>query len=511
MFDKLPLEIVMMIFQKLSYKDLGNAMLVCSDWKNIIEDPSNWKKLQPKTVFPEQVETLLKIPRLCHLESLVVKHDKEELIELEVREEDNAPKYTVHKVRKMETANIESMMTPRFDLDCSQLLDLNLSSCDLTPVDADILSDCLNNMTKLTLISTQITVKQLEMFFSKMSTFTNIERLEFNLKTIEDVFHSEDTKYFGDGLNKVKNLTIQDVNKHIHTDHLDYFFQKMGQDTDIEFLKLVNAEFVVVTEENIAQGLNNINKVHLSSVTLTNEQVKSLFKSIKSGTKIKELHIESKLSNVNSVESKTFGSALIKIPNICLNFTYLTEEQLTYFFSEAQKKKSKFENLDLSTNNLSKVSEDLIAGIVENSSRCLLRSTDLTPAHLAAIAKQSLETLDELDVSENDFNDSDPIVISIIANSVSKMNFSQCKLGRAHIEKTFELLQIDNYKGRLRNLDLQYNACGDLSKKQVEEVSRKIHLKMFKMKIKLTGPKILCSKCGKGPFVKLKLHKCKIN
>ena len=509
-FDRLPLELKIYIFQQLCFKELGVAMMVCRDWRRIIEDPFNWRKLQPRSIYPDQVEALLSVPRLCQLEAINIRHDPGEMLEVQgVSQVEGAPKFKVLQVRRMETEHLRSLTLDRLG-QMSALADLNLSQCNLLNVDADLLSDVINNMTKVTLVATLVTGPQLESILSKMAAFTNIKTLEIGLNSSDAAKHIENYKVIGEGLNKVKNLTVHEMSKQFLVDQVAYFFQKMEEETDIEGLELVNSKFIAFPDTILASSLNNIQQLRLSSVTISEDQIKQFFKSMKSNSRLQKLIIEGKVSNVHTVDPKVFSSAVVKIPNLDMSYTNLTNDQLTQFFTEAWRRKSHFESLNLTANNLSQLPGNILAKVVGNNIKvCCFRSSQVTLDQVEAIAKESLDYIHDLDLSENNFETSVPRTVSLLVNKIPKVDLSQCKLNGHSLNQIFKDLLDPSVNTRTLKLTVLHNACNEVSKELIAKAERKLCVTIYKKKTK-SKANSMCLKCGKGPFVKLKLHKCKI-
>ena len=68
----LPCELWLKIFENLSYKDLYNAALVCTEWKRLGLDLTLWKKfvMVKREESVETLERIVSIPRLEKVERI---------------------------------------------------------------------------------------------------------------------------------------------------------------------------------------------------------------------------------------------------------------------------------------------------------------------------------------------------------------------------------------------------------------------------------------------------------
>ena len=128
---------------------------------------------------------------------------------------------------------------------------------------------------------------------------------------------------------------------------------------------------------------------------------------------------------------------------------------------------------------------------------------------MEAISKESLDYIHDLDLSENNFETSVPRTVSLLANKIPKVDLSQCKLNGHSLNQIFKDILDPSVNTRTLKLTVLHNACNEVSKELIAKAERKLCVTIYKKKTK-SKANSMCLKCGKGPFVKLKLHKCKI-
>ena len=504
--DNLPLELLLMIFKKLRHQDLKSAMLVSKKWKSEIEHPSMWKHFIAKAVYPEHVGRLLNIPRLCRMTSLVVKHDKE-CIEIQgVDEAEGVAKFKVLQVRRVEDENVNEIQEEKGGT-WRKISDLDISTCDMIKVNPDRLGDFLNNMKRLKLFATQFTCEQLEDIFRKMSEFTNLEKLDIHLKSVDST-KLMDYELIGNGLNKIRTLNIHEMNKQFMLGQTEHFFQKMSEETDIQSLTINNANLPYIAEDVLAKALNNIENLKLSAVAFTRDQAKEFFSKMKDFTNLKYLEIDSKQTNINTVNPISISKGLSKLTKVTLNFTYLASDQLEYLIKAIARKSSLLKDLNLWSNDLSEVPNDVLAEAVNKLKIVNLKNTKLKHEQTAAIFNKMANTvteLVELDIGENDLSEIEPELLAKAVNKVKLVNISLCSLNSKQVEAVFEQALVET---RTTFLDVENNSTGEISAELITKVDKKLKVQFLRTK-KQKSPKQICTRCGKGPFVRLRLHKCR--
>jgi len=494
-----------MVFKKLKLSDLKSSMLVSKKWKDIIEDPNIWKKFVSKPVYPEQVGRLLNIPRLCLMKKLELRTggDKDMLTLQGVTEEEFQPKYIVHLVRRVEDEHV-------LEIQKSEISELDISNCDFIKVDPDRLGDFLNNLETLKLHSTVFTPEQLVDIFEKMSKFTNLEKIDINLKSF-DVTKKMEEEVLAKGLNKIRTVNILDMNKQFLGYQIIQFFQKMSEGTEIKYLDLTNAEFPFVPEDVLAKALNNLETLKMTSVTLSRDQAKEFYikmKDEKVPTKLKHLEIDTKMTNINSVDGYIISKALVKVSKVTLRFTYLNFEQLELIFRQITKKYSKLTELNIWTNDLSGVPADILAGAVNTLTVANLKQTKLTKEQASAIFTTLMNgssKLDHLDIGENDLSEVDPSLLAKAVNRLKFVRIGLCSLTKEQTQAVFDQILVES---KTTFLDIEQNSTEELSAELCSKVDKKVKVQFGRTK-KQKALKQLCSICGKGPFLRLRLHKCR--
>merc|ERR1712142_16366 len=499
--NSLPLEILMMIFSKVKLNDLKSAMLVSKKWKDIIEDPKMWKHFNSKPVFPEQVGKLLNIPRLCLMEKLEMRTGGEkDMVTLRGVDGSEGPKYSMYLIRRVEDQHINEIQK-------SEISDLDLSNCDLIKVTPDLLGDFLNNLKKLKLHSTVFTVAQLDDIFEKMSEFTNIDEVDLNFKSTDVTKHVED-EFISAGLNNIKTLTFPDMTKQLVNMQIEDFFRKMSEKTKIVSLDLTNAGIAFVPIEILAKALNNLETLKMTLITISNEHANAFFTHMQEFTNLKQLEIDTKNTNINSVNPRIFSKAIVKLTKVTLKYTYLNTEQLELMFQQILKKGSALTHLDVGTNDVSGVPADVLAEAVNKLSVVGLNETNLSKDQGIAIFTKLAESpsnLVRLDASENNLGEIDPDVIAKASNKLKIIHMSRCSLTGQQIEKIREQILIET---KTSLLNIEHNSTDQLSAETIAKFDKKIKV-LFQRTKKQKSLKQLCVLCGKGPFLRLRLHKCK--
>jgi len=499
--DNLPLEILVMIFRRVRLNDLKSAMLVSKKWKDIIEDPNIWKHFNSKPVYPEQVGQLLNIPRLCLMNKLQMRTGGEkEMVTLQGVDGREGPKFSVYLIRRVEDEHIDEIQK-------SEITDLDISNSDLIKVTPDLLGDFLNNLKAVKLHSTVFTVEQMNNIFEKMSEFTNIEKVDLNLKSTE-VTKMVEEEFISAGLNKVQTLIIPDITKQLVNMQIENFFQKMSDKTEVKHLDLTNGGISFVPVEVLGKAFNNLETLKLTSITLSADHAKSFFKQMKEFTALKTLVVDTKNTNIDSVDARIFSKGIVKVKKVTFNYTYLSSEQLELLFQKIPNKESVITDLDVSTNDVSKVPAELLGEASDRLTVFKVKDSKLTKEQATAIftklAKGSANLV-ELDIGENNLEDVDPELLSNAINNVKIVKMGRCSLTSKQVQGIFEQILL---KTRTKYLAIENNNTGELSAETIANVDKKLQV-LFQRTKKQKTLKQMCTSCGKGPFLRLRLHKCK--
>ena len=499
--DSLPLEILVMIFRKVKLTDLKSAMLVSKKWKDIIEDPNIWRNFKSKPVYPEQVGKLLNIPRLCLMKKLEMRTGGEkDMVTVQGVDGSEGPKYSVYLIRRVEDQHIDEIQK-------SEITDLDISSCDLIKVSPDLLGDFLNNLKTLKLHSTVFTVEQMENIFEKMSEFTNIEKIDLNLKST-DVTKMVEEEFISEGLNKVRTLIIPDITKQLVNMQIENFFQKMSEKTEVKHLDLTNGGIGFVPIEVLAKAFNNLEILKLTSITLSADHVKSFFIQMKEFTALKNLEVDTKNTNINSVDARIFSRGIMKVAKVTLNYTYLTSEQLEMLFQQIPKTDSVLSHLDITTNDVSKVPADILAEAANKLTVLRVKDSKLEKEQATAIFTKIVNgssNIVELDMGENNFEEVDPELLSNALNKVRIVKMGRCSLTSKQVQAILQQILVET---KTEFLSIEHNITDELSPEIIAGVDKKVKVKFQRTK-KQKSVKQMCVLCGKGPFLRLRLHKCK--
>ena len=156
--EDIPLEILFQIFQMLEIEDLKAIVQVNRYFRLIGEDPSLWKSILIPNVHPDNLQELLSFPRLAKIQSLHL--------------------------------NSNRLSSYHFNLlrNSSNLKYLDISHCFLHEVDMlndksehpSLCSKVMNNMEKLNINGTNLSISQYQKLFEDMGKCTKIRTLIVN-------------------------------------------------------------------------------------------------------------------------------------------------------------------------------------------------------------------------------------------------------------------------------------------------------------------------------------------
>jgi len=313
----LPPEMIFRIFDYLDFTDLKTAVQVCRHWRNIGEDPNLWKTIKITEIHPDDLKIVLNLPRLAKIQYVkIADWLVDEHVEMLKRKTDN--------------------------LKC-----LDISKCflhDIDPevksVNAELLSEVLNNVEVVNANRTVFSEEQLLEIFQKMSKSTRIKTLIINTteeEDEEDIF--ADLSFippdlFGKALSNLEIVQISDAC--LTSDQLEALIKNMNKESNIKHLGIANNDISEIDSEELGRALNKLEKLDLSGTNFGDLEHPSLFfKQMVESTELKilDLGFNSFGNNNNrSLDPKLFARALNKIENLRMIGVDISAVQAQEFF-----------------------------------------------------------------------------------------------------------------------------------------------------------------------------------
>ena len=166
--------------------------------------------------------------------------------------------------------------------------------------------------------------------------------------------------------------------------------QRIGQCRNLRLreLKMNNTKLSSVPESILVGAISRLEKLSLSSSSLTASQLMAIFTLLSSSVHHKLRSLDLSFNDLSSVPTELLATALTSGPEeVILNQTSLTVVQLTGIFTQLSlSEHHKVRILDLSNNNLSSVpAETLVTAIMSGVREVRLPRTNLTADQLTGI------------------------------------------------------------------------------------------------------------------------------
>ena len=496
---RLPVEVHHLILSMLPHKALCRAMAVCRLWRAVGGRP--WLRRGYRglaRVHPDHVERVLGLPRLALLASMGLHHDREEYREVALGGGEAAPRYRIYRVRRVEEGQVRRILS-------SPVRHLDLSSCDLTPVCPSTLAQTLARMDSLRLFSTLLTADQLSWSLRSISQSSTIQRLAISLKSL-DKTKGVPPAVVAAALANVPSLTLHDLNKQLVPTQIRELVAAIGGGSRVESLNLQSADLSYVSAASVAAAFTRVRRLNIGMVTLSSEQATEVCRELKSkGSRLEELEVNTRRSALDSVTPTLLARGLARLTSLTLSFTSLTPAHLAELFQEMAKDGSRVRYLALPNTSLSDVPPATMAAALPALLSLNLRSCALAEEQAEAVLEEVGEGgLERLDLSENRLARVAPTTLARALNTVTEVQVTNCSLTAEQLEAVLEEARMET---STRYLYIEGNSTGSLSSTLLEDVARTT-LVRFNRKKKSPGRKKWCPTCGRGPFSRLRQHRC---
>lgn len=496
---RLPVEVHHLILSMLPHKALCCAMAVCRLWRAVGGRPWLWRGYRGLArVHPDHVERVLGLPRLALLASMGLHHDREEYREVALGGGEAAPRYRIYRVRRVEEGQVRRILS-------SPVRHLDLSSCDLTPVCPSTLAQTLARMDSLRLFSTLLTADQLSWSLRSISQSSTIQRLAISLKSL-DKTKGVPPAVVAAALANVPSLTLHDLNKQLVPTQIRELVAAIGGGSRVESLNLQSADLSYVSAASVAAAFNRVRRLNIGMVTLSSEQATEVCRELKSkGSRLEELEVNTRRSALDSVTPTLLARGLARLTSLTLSFTSLSPAHLAELFQEMAKDGSRVRYLALPNTSLSDVPPATMAAALPALLSLNLRSCALAEEQAEAVLEEVGEGgLERLDLSENRLARVAPTTLARALNTVTEVQVTNCSLTAEQLEAVLEEARMET---STRYLYIEGNSTGSLSSTLLEDVARTT-LVRFNRKKKSPGRKKWCPTCGRGPFSRLRQHRC---
>ena len=373
--DKLPVEMLLGIFELVSYKDLKNVVLVCRRWREIGETPRFWSS------FPAKVKTRNMSVMSEMLSSRRMKQLKKLTIESTLSEEVSHTIMNHPVLREFKLSEEEEPQTiiSVLNVICSRGYKgtvLDMSENDMFDIDPELLAKVVTKLQKLEINCTELTLQQAAAIFTAVSEESTMIELDISDNDLSGV----DPELLAKAVNNLTTLYIENTN--LTLQQTEAILTAVSEGSKMIKLNIVENNMSGVDPGLLAKAVANLETLDIGRTELTQQQATAILSGISKGTKLTKLNIS--LNNLSGVDSELLAKAVANLETLDIGSTELTEYKATTILSGVSKG-SEVTKLNMSWNNLSGVDRGLLAKAVTNLESLDVIVTELITQQAAAI------------------------------------------------------------------------------------------------------------------------------
>ena len=374
--DKLPVEMLLGIFELVSYKDLKNVVLVCRRWREIGETPRFWSS------FPAKVKTRNMSVMSEMLSSRRMKQLKKLTIESTLSEEVSHTIMNHPVLREFKLSEEEEPQTiiSVLNVICSRGYKgtvLDMSENDMFDIDPELLAKVVTKLQKLEINCTELTLQQAAAIFTAVSEESTMIELDISDNDLSGV----DPELLAKAVNNLTTLYIENTN--LTLQQTEAILTAVSEGSKMIKLNIVENNMSGVDPGLLAKAVANLETLDIGSTELTQQQATAILSGVSKGTKLTKLNIS--LNNLSGVDSELLAKAVANLETLDIGSTELTEPVISTTILSGVSKGSEVIKLNMSWNNLSGVDRGLLAKAITNLESLDVIVTELITQQAAAI------------------------------------------------------------------------------------------------------------------------------
>ena len=373
--DKLPVEMLLGIFELVSYKDLKNVVLVCRRWREIGETPRFWSS------FPAKVKTRNMSVMSEMLSSRRMKQLKKLTIESTLSEEVSHTIMNHPVLREFKLSEEEEPQTiiSVLNVICSRGYKgtvLDMSENDMFDIDPELLAKVVTKLQKLEINCTELTLQQAAAIFTAVSEESTMIELDISDNDLSGV----DPELLAKAVNNLTTLYIENTN--LTLQQTEAILTAVSEGSKMIKLNIVENNMSGVDPGLLAKAVANLETLDIGRTELTQQQATAILSGISKGTKLTKLNIS--LNNLSGVDSELLAKAVANLETLDIGSTERIECGATKILSGVSKG-SEVTQLNISWNNLYEGDRGLLVKALNNLESLDVIVTELITQQAAAI------------------------------------------------------------------------------------------------------------------------------
>ena len=370
--ENLPTEMLLYIFEMLSYRDLKIAMLVCRRWREIGEIQQLWGSL-PVIVNKRNISVMpeiLSTTRLLGLHKLRIETDLSEKVSQTIARHPGLREF------ELSQRNDEQTIISVLNVICSregQGMNLRLKNKNVSGVDAELLASAVIKLETLEFSNTQLTQQQIVAILTAVSDGRKMTKLDISFNDMSGI----DKKLLAKAVTKMKKLNITDTN--LTQEQAEAILTAVSEENVVSKLYIGFNNLSGVDPGLMAKAFTNLKKLNVNRSELTHRQIVTILTAFCKGTTI---HIS--MNDLSRVDPGLLARAVTKLEVMDVQDTELSQQQVVAIITAVSESK-KITELYIGENDLSIVDPGLLTKAVTKLVRLDLENTKLTQQQDEAI------------------------------------------------------------------------------------------------------------------------------
>ena len=370
--ENLPTEMLLYIFEMLSYRDLKIAMLVCRRWREIGEIQQLWGSL-PVIVNKRNISVMpeiLSTRRMLGLNKLRIETELSEKVSQTIARHPGLREF------ELSQRNDEQTIISVLNVICSregQGMILRLKNKNVSGVDAELLARAVIKLETLEFSNTQLTQQQIVAILTAVSDGRKMTKLDISFNDMSGI----DKKLLAKTVTKMMKLNITDTN--LTQQQAEAILTAVSEENVVSKLYIGFNNLSGVDPGLMAKAFTNLKKLNVNRSELTHRQIVTILTAFCKGNTI---HIS--MNDLSRVDPGLLARAVTKLEVMDVQDTELSQQQVVAIITAVSESK-KITELYIGENDLSIVDPGLLTKAVTKLVRLDLENTKLTQQQDEAI------------------------------------------------------------------------------------------------------------------------------
>ena len=370
--ENLPTEMLLYIFEMLSYRDLKIAMLVRRRWREIGEIQQLWGSL-PVIVNKRNISVMpeiLSTTRMLGLNKLRIETELSEKVSQTIARHPGLREF------ELSQRNDEQTIISVLNVICSregQGMILRLNNKNVSGVDAELLARAVIKLETLEFSNTQLTQQQIVAILTAVSDGRKMTKLDISFNDMSGI----DKKLLAKTVTKMKKLNITDTN--LTQQQAEAILTAVSEENVVSKLYIGFNNLSGVDPGLMAKAFTNLKKLNVNRSELTHRQIVTILTAFCKGNTI---HIS--MNDLSRVDPGLLARAVTKLEVMDVQDTELSQQQVVAIITAVSESK-KITELYIGENDLSIVDPGLLTKAVTKLVRLDLENTKLTQQQDEAI------------------------------------------------------------------------------------------------------------------------------